>query len=233
MNKPRLVFFDIETSPNIVTTFNIKDKNPIHYQNIQQERYIICASWKWSDESTVHSISVDPKSPKDDRHVLAKMLNVFAEADGVVAHYGDGFDTPFINTRLAFHRIKPLAPAVQIDTYKMAKRKFLFNSNKLDYLGQYLGFGAKTSIGYSTWLGCMKGNKKDIEYMVKYNKRDVILLEKVYNTLSIYCKPGINYSLFSGNCKHCSGTHLTKRGYVITKTKRTQRYQCQDCGAWQ
>lgn len=233
MIKPKILFYDIETSPNIVTTFSIKDKNPIHHQNIQKERYIICASYKWAGDSKVYSYKVDYKDPANDRKILEELSEAFEQADSVAAHYGDGFDILFINSRLAFYNMKPLAPALQIDTYKMAKQKFLFNSNKLDYLGQYLGFGNKKSIGYSTWLGCLNGNKKDIDYMVAYNKHDVVLLEKVYDRLKVYCKPKVNHTLFYGNCIRCGGNGLKKRGFNISKVKKTQRYQCTNCGGWQ
>lgn len=233
MTKPKILFYDIETSPNIVTTFNIKDKNPIHHQNIQQERYIICASYKWAGHNQVHSTSVTTKNPQCDVGILFELAGVIEEADAVVAHFGDGFDLPFINSRLAFHDLNPLAPVVQIDTCKMAKQKFLFNSNKLDYLAQYFGFGKKDSIGYSTWIGCMKGDSMSLAKMIKYNKHDVVLLEKVYERLAAYCKPRINHTLFSGACTHCGGSHLQKRGFNISKTKRTQRFQCVTCGGWQ
>lgn len=233
MTKPKILFYDIETSPNIVTTFDIKNKYPIHHQNIQQERYIICASYKWAGLEKVHSTKVSYNTPHDDKNILLELSDVFEEADAVAAHYGDFFDLPFINSRLAFNKLKPFAPVVQIDTCKMAKQKFLFNSNKLDYLSQYFGFGKKASIGYSAWLGCLNGDKKSIDEMVKYNKHDVVLLEKVYERLAAYCKPKINHTLFSGTCTHCGGSHLQKRGFNISKTKRTQRFQCFTCGGWQ
>lgn len=234
MTKPRIAFFDIETSPNIVTTFDLKkDKNPIHHQNIQEERYIICASYKLAGSSKIHSFKVDANSPSNDMGVLCSLRIMFESVDAVVAHFGNGFDLPFINARLAFHNMAPLAPVVQIDTYRMARQKFLFNNNSLNYLSKFFGFGQKKSVGYSTWLGCLRGSKKDIDEMVAYNKHDVVLLEKVYNRLAVYCKPAINHALFHGKCVRCGSVNLIKRGFLYTKTTKRQRYKCLTCRGWQ
>jgi hypothetical protein len=34
------------------------------------------------------------------------------------------------------------------------------------------------------------------------------------------------------HCPACLGNDLQKRGFVITRTGRKQRFQCNDCGVW-
>src|SRR5690606_7200301 len=145
---------------------------------------IICASWKWQGDRKVESISVSPSNPTNDKPVLQKLLEVMNEADAVVAHNGDKFDMRWIRARLAFHRLPPLPPVVQIDTKKIAKSAFYFNSNRLEYLARYLGLGSKVKTGgYGLWKKCMNGDKTALEKMVRYNKHDVTLLEDVFDVL--------------------------------------------------
>src|SRR3990167_1203831 len=97
----------------------------------------------------VHSGSVldDPKrykaNPHDDTHVVKTLHKVLATADVIVHHNGDYFDKRYIDTRALVHGLPPLPPTPSIDTYKVAKSKFLLNSHKLDYIGKLLKVGAK------------------------------------------------------------------------------------------
>lgn len=241
MAKPRIIVFDLETSLNILTAFQLLNKNaPLPYKGILQERYIICGSYKILGASKVSSISVldDPKRFKksvyDDFHVVKELHKVLSEADAVIAHYGDAFDMKFLNSRVIFHGLKPLPNIIQIDTWKIAKNKFLFNSNRLDYLGQFLKVGEKIHTESGLWLRCLNGDKSAIKQMVKYNRGDITLLEKVYNKLSPFISSKINYRLFNevAKCAGCGSENIQYRGYTYTKLGKYKRYQCIDCGQW-
>ena len=56
----------------------------------------------------------------------------------IVAHNGDRFDIPWINTRCLYHRLDPLPKVKILDTYKECKNAFYLNSNRLDYVSQYI-----------------------------------------------------------------------------------------------
>jgi hypothetical protein len=69
--------------------------------------------------------------------------------------------------------------------------------------------------------------------MEKYNKQDVLLLEKVYDRLLPWIKSHPNHNLFSGHgCPNCGSGRLQKRGFTYTTTGTFQRFQCTDCGSW-
>ena len=71
-----------------------------------------------------------------------------------------------------------------IDTLRIARSNFRFNSNKLDDLAQLLGVGRKLKHpGFPMWEGCMAGDKASWKLMEKYNAHDIFLLEGVYNKL--------------------------------------------------
>jgi hypothetical protein len=124
-----------------------------------------------------------------------------------------------------------------VDTLKVARRNFALTSNKLDYLGRYLGLGRKIDTGgIDLWLGCMRGNKKDWKLMVDYNCQDVLLLEKVYHKLLPWIADHPNLTLYSLNeapaCPKCGSEDLQWRGYAYTAASAFRRFQCNDCGGW-
>lgn len=185
----------------------------------------------------MHSVQVLSKSPLEDKHIVLAMQSAFNQSDAVVGHNSCSFDIKWINARAMFHGLPPMKDIIQIDTKKIAKEKFYFNSNRLDYLGKFLKLGCKIKTDFKLWQDCMKGDAKAIKEMVRYNKQDVLLLEKVYLKLSPYVKTALNFNVVAGStdkCPHCGSGSLQKRGSGYTKTSTYERYQCQakGCGRW-
>lgn len=180
----RRLFFDIEVSPNIVFSWSVGNKIPIGYENIIKERAIICICYKWENEGTVHSLKWDNG---DDRNMLVKFAKVIDSADEVIGQNSDNFDIKWLRTRCLFHRISISAKFNSIDTLKMARAGFRFNSNRLDYMGKFLGLGQKNKTEYELWKAVVLYNdSSSIAEMVEYCKQDVILLENVYTKLQEY-----------------------------------------------
>ena len=151
------LFFDIETSPNIVYSWRTGWNLTISPESIIEERKIICISYKWEHEDKIHRLTWD----KDmcDKQMLVEFISVANKADEMIAHNGDRFDIKWIRTRCIFHRVSMFPQYKTLDTLKKAKFGFLFNSNKLDYIAQYLGVGAKVKhSGFDMWKEVMKGN---------------------------------------------------------------------------
>lgn len=235
-NKPKILAWDLETSFNILASFRLFDRAglSIPHGNILQERNIICASWSLIGESQVYSACVAPEKPDDDKFVVELLHDVLSNVDAIVHHYGDRFDLPYFNARAIKHGLKPIPPIIQIDTKAIAKSKFLFNSNRLDYLGQFLGLGKKIKTDGDLWLGCLRGDKKALAKMVKYNRQDVRLLKRVFAKLRPYVPTKVNQQLF-GNpdaCPSCGSRKTQKRGYDYTGKTKFQRHQCTSCGNW-
>lgn len=198
-------------------------------------------SAKWLDEKTTHvyglpDFSLYKKDKTNDRELVKKLWQMFEEADVVIAHNGDEFDIKKANARFAFHKLQPPAPYMKIDTKKVAKRYFKFESNKLDDLGQHLGVGRKGETGgFELWLGCIKGDEKSWKKMKEYNKQDVILLEKIYLELRPWMTNHPNVNVFDDSatsCPICSSHKLQRRGFSASRTGKRQRLQCTDCGGW-
>ena len=238
MNEPKILLYDIETTHNVVASFDLRDEYTPH-TNIIQERYIVCAAWQWLGEAKIHAVSVldDPKlyrkDPHNDRHVVETLHKLMSEADVIVAHNGDAFDRRYVETRILYHGLPALSPVASIDTYKVAKGRFRFNSNRLDYLGKFLGFGGKISTPPGLWLDVLKGDADAIRTMVRYNKRDVELLKNVFLKLRPYMANHINRELFGKvGCPRCGSHKIQSRGVHRAITKIYQRFQCQSCSGW-
>jgi ribosomal protein L37AE/L43A len=220
------LIFDIETSPNLAYVWAKYEQDVISFE---KEREVIAFSCKWAGEKKVYSYSLKDLKPKE---LSIKLRDFFNEADILIAHNGDNFDVKMANTSFAHHSLTPPSPYKTIDTLKIARSKFKFNSNKLDDLGEYLGLGRKVETGgFKLWLGCLSGNKRSWNKMVKYNRQDVILLGKVYLKLRPWAT-NLPQNSEGLTCPACGSTNVQRRGFNINKVFKSQRYQCRSCGKW-
>jgi hypothetical protein len=79
----------------------------------------------------------------------------------------------------------PPSPVKDLDLMSVTKANFLFPSNKLDYVAQKLGVGAKVKhSGFKLWINCMEGDAKSWVEMKKYQIQDVNLLAELYEILT-------------------------------------------------
>lgn len=228
------LFLDIETSPNIVTSWRIGYKINIFPENIVEERKIICVSWKWEGSPKVSHLTWDKKT-KDDKKLIQEIVKIIDKADEIVYQNGDRFDLPWIKTRAIFHGIF-MAPKYQtFDTLKKVKSSFYFNSNKLDYIQKYLGGKGKLETGFNLWKRvCLDGELKALNEMVSYCDNDVLELESFYNKIIKYVPHNTHVGSLMGRDKYtCAGcgshqVSLTKTRYTAMGTIRRQM-QCQVC----
>jgi hypothetical protein len=228
------LFWDIETSPNVVLSWRTGYKITIDHDNILHERAIICIGYKWEGDSKVHALTWDNK--QSDRAMLEEFLKVAAGADELVAHNGDQFDMPWVKARCAYHGLMTFPDYKTVDTLQWARRRFLFNSNRLDYLGKFLGVGGKIKTEFGLWKSIvLERDKAALKRMVEYCKRDVAMLEKVYAKLAPHMPHKTHAGVMAGNdpwsCPVCSslevlvahGTRFTANG------SKRHRMQCKKC----
>jgi uncharacterized protein YprB with RNaseH-like and TPR domain len=222
--KPNIAFIDIESSPLNILAWGTYEQNAI---KVLKTWRLLTFAVKWNDGkvSVYH----------DDEEKLVKMLwDVFEKADIIVAHNGDRFDIKKAKTKFVQYSLPVPSPYKTVDTLKVA-RKFGFDSNKLDSLGEYLGLGGKMKHeGIDLWLGVMDGDKKSISTMKRYNKRDVELLYQVYQKLLPWIENHPNIAVYEevDGCPNCGSSLFQSRGFSITSKGKKRRFQCQDCGKW-
>ncbi len=229
----RRLYFDCETSPNIVYSWRIGYKIELSHDSIIEERRIICISYKWEGDERTHTLTWDRK--RCDAAMCRQFSKIIASADEVVAHNGDRFDIKWFRTRCLIHGIEAKANYVSIDTLKLAKSGFYFNSNRLDYLGSILvGERKKDTGGFKLWMAVMKGDRKALKTMVDYCERDVELLEKVHHKIQPYSKHRTHVGVLEGGYKHhCPkcGSENTKRNKSMVTAMGTPQVQmiCNAC----
>lgn len=191
------LFWDIEVSPNVVLAFRAGYEQTINHDAIIHERKIICIGYKWAGDAkpTVLRWSKD----QDDEDLLRDFLLVAADADELVAHFGDRFDLLWLRTRCLLKRLPPIPQHKTIDTKAWAAKHFYFNSNKLDYISQVLGHGAKEKMEFEDWKKITLFNdKKTLDKMCHYCGVDVDKLELVYNDMAPYMKPKSHVGVMGG-----------------------------------
>lgn len=234
MHQIKRLFFDIETSPMIAYTWRVGYKINLDYENIVQDWRIICICYKWEGEEKVHELRWDKN--QCDKKMLQKFVQVLNEADEISAHNGDRFDIKKIRTRCVFHRI-PIRPKYRsFDTLKKARSSFNFNSNRLDYIAQFLGVGAKLKHeGFPMWVKCLEGDKKALDDMVEYCIMDIIVLEDVYLALQNYTLNNTHAGTHNGglkcSCPNCGSEDINLLKNVYTAKGTIKRLiGCNTCG---
>lgn len=226
MKKPKILLFDIETSPSLGYVWQKYEANVLEYE---KDWEILCFAYKWLGKSKIH---VERRYGKSDKVLVKKLWALFEKADIVVAHNGNQFDIKKFKARALVHGLTPPSSVTSIDTKIEAKRYFKFDSNKLDDLGRLLGIGRKHSTGgFELWLGCMQGDAASWKKMMKYNKQDVALLEQVYLKMRPWMTSHPNVSRSNG-CPNCGSTKLKSYGIRTTKVSTYQRLRCMACGAF-
>jgi hypothetical protein len=225
------LIWDIEVSPNIGLFWRAGFDQSISYDQIIAERKIICICWKWVGEPKVHALTWDEE--QDDATMLRKFSEVIESADEAVAHFGDRFDLPWIRARMIHLGLPPLPKIKTVDTKAWASKNFSFNSNKLDYLGEFLGFGKKIKTEYSLWKDILLEEcPVAMDKMVRYCKRDVALLEKVYLRLADWCTPkshaGVLGGLDNWTDPRTGSTNVIKSKTRITASGTVQ-HQMKNC----
>lgn len=238
----RILILDIETAPVTASVWRLWKEN-VGVNQIKRDWFILSFAAKWLGSSTViyHDQS-KAENIEDDSGLLGKLHDLLDRADIVVAHNGRRFDVKKINARFIKQGFPPPSPYKIVDTLDIAKAKFGFTSNKLEYLARFLDCDHTKQLhakypGFALWTGVLAGEKAAWAEMRIYNEHDVLSLEDVYLKLRIWDDKHPNVAAFmrtqdeTRRCPICGGAELQKRGFYTTTAGKYQRYRC-DCGAW-
>lgn len=226
----KLLEFDCETAPNLVYAWGLWDQN-IAINRVVEPGYTLCFAARWRGEKEIIF-----RSCRDD-DMLTTAHALFDQADAVIHYNGVKFDMPVMNREFLMNKMMPPAPYKNIDLYRVVRQKFKFESNKLDYVSQQLGLGAKLEHkGMELWRDCMAGDAKAWLLMKKYNIQDVKLLGPLYERLLPWIDQHPNFALYLDEdklaCPNCGSSKVQRRGYQKSRTQIYRRYACQKCGRW-
>lgn len=235
MSDPKVLFYDIESSPLIGYAWSPWKTNLI---KLQQDWNLLSVAWKWQGSKDVQCLALPDYTDDmtDDSAVAELIRELWDEADVVVAHNGDNFDQPKSRARMLYWNIDPPGSFKTVDTLKVARSQFKMTYNRLDEVARYLGVARKGSHqGFSLWEKCMAGDPKAWAQMVKYNKQDVRVLEAVYNKLRPWDVRHPNMALMSDRpsaCPKClAPKSLIVHGWRYYQVTKRPQYQCKKCRA--
>lgn len=230
----KTLLLDIETAPNKAYVWGLFDQN-IAANQVEQAGYTLCWSAKWLGKGEMHQASVRSGHSAVAMKTMLKPLHALLDEADVVVHYnGLKFDIPTINKEFILFGFKPPSPYKQLDLLQAVRRAFRFGSNKLSSVSQALGMGDKIKTDFSLWVRCMNGDQQAWDYMLRYNAKDVRLLEKLYRRMRPWIARHPNFSAHAGKfaCPKCGGTSVKKQGFKVQLTRKYQQYQCNGCGGW-
>ena len=242
----RVLVFDLETSPVMALVWGVWKQN-IPAKMIDQTWNILSYSAKWLGEDDIYYNDLRDQAVNgfvDDSELLVELYDLVSQADVLVAHNGDRFDIPRLNTRFLRAGLSPIHRIQSVDTCKIARRIFDFEHNSLEYLTtqllpeEYHKRKSQKFHGVDLWLECLSGNIEAWDEMQDYNEQDVIALEALYLLIRSWddrhpVMANLGEDLpDKPTCRVCESTNLHRRGYQHTRTMKYQRYRCMDCGAW-
>lgn len=232
----RILIFDIETAPMEAYVWSMW-KNNISQDQLIKDWSILCWAAKWLDGTEIMTSASwrEGNDIRDDRACCIALSALLSEADIVVAHNGDKFDIKKVNTRLLKHGLPEPTPFKSIDTLKIAKSRFAISSNRLDFIGDYLGVGRKVKHeGFMLWRKVLNGDEQAQEDMLNYNVGDITLLEQVYLKIRGWDKrnPSINLDFGEPRCPCCGSKKLTEYGDAYTNVSTFRAVRCDECGKY-
>lgn len=230
----KILIWDIETAPGTAYFWRPLTRFIPHHMVINVP-FMICWAAKFVGESKVHSDFLLPHeiADRDDSRINMSITKLIHEADVIVAHNGDAFDEPFLRGRLYANNLSPLGPVDSIDTKKIAAKDFDLPHNNLDAIAKLRNLETKDKTDFSWWTDILDGNKTRMKEMLAYCKKDVKILEEVFESMRPHARRLKRlYDIADGivACQHCGSTHVQKRGKKKHRTHAStfQQYQCQN-----
>jgi hypothetical protein len=234
MNKPRILFYDLETAPVKAWIWRTGEQYVNHSMIVEGERFeIITIAWKWLGEKKVHCLDWG----KDQNS--AKMLDIFVKelesADVVIGQNNLSFDDKHLNIQRLLHNQAPIAWPTSEDMRRQIKRHFYVTSSSLEYMAKLLTGDGKDKMHFQDWVDIITDNcPKALAKMKKYNKRDVVKTEEVWKKIQGHVQPKAHRGIIMGkgrdSCKSCGSSKLQLDGFKYSATGKVQRVRCKDCG---
>lgn len=236
---PKVLVFDIETSPILARVWRLWDQN-VGLNMIKEDWFILSYAAKWLGvDGVIYKDLRGVIEDGNDTSLLGGIWQLLNDADIVVTQNGNKFDIKKLNARFIMNGYQPPSKYKKWDSLIVAKSKFGFTSNKLEYMTDKLCTKYKKLkhgkfAGFELWKECLSDNPEAWEEMEKYNKYDVLSLEELYLMLAAWDDKHPNFNLYGDGGKHvcrCGSTRIQPHGYAYTNVSMFQKWRCADCGA--
>lgn len=184
--KANVLYIDLEISKSMMFNYGLKVPSKyIHPDNLIHEYYIIAwsASYVGSEKIWSGCVTQEQAMNWTDAAILQPLRDLMASADIIGGHNVNRYDLKRANTRFELNGLEPVMEKKTQDTLLIARQKFAFESNTLDYINRKLGLRPKDDIRDKDWQNIVRtGDAATLKKVLKYNRGDVrqgkALLEK-------------------------------------------------------
>lgn len=243
INKPRILFYDIETSPLQAWIWQCGKQYVGHKQLIDgyDTWGIICVTYCWNDGKPAQVIDWGYEEQNTGR-VVQEFDEIIKQADWTIGKNSARFDTKMINAARMLNGLPGLPDWTKYsdDLEIQMRRYFRLPSQSLDYISRQLGLGGKIKMEFQDWIDICErnaGGERALKKMVKYGKKDVVDTRTLWDKLSEHFDAKFNMSTFNGGaliCKHsdCGSVNIRLNGTRLAGKTLYQHYWCTDCGRY-
>lgn len=243
-NKPRVLFYDIETAPLLAYVWGCGEQYVRHGQLHKEHNSwgIICVTYCWNDGKPAQEINWG-YTEQNTAKVVEQFDEIIKQADHTIGKNSDRFDTKMINAQRMLAGLPGMPDWTKYtdDLERQMRKYFRLPSQSLDYISEKLGLGGKIKMELQDWIDIVEKNsngEKSLAKMIKYGKKDVVDTRTLWNKLVEHFDPKFNYAAFTQEseicCKHadCGSKKLTKNGRRVAGKVLYQSYNCQECGRY-
>ena len=241
MKKPKVLFYDIETTPLLAWVWQCGEQ-VIRHGQLHDDRNmwdIICITYCYNDGKPAKHLDFD-YDKQDSTKMIKEFDKLVAEADIVIGKNNKRFDDKMVNAIRMFKDLPCNPDWIKYtgDLEKQLRKYFRLPSQALDYISAKLGFGGKIKMEMRDWVDIVTRHptrgRKAFNKMIKYGKKDILDTRNIYNYVANHCEPIFNQGLFQADdrprCRHCGSASVHSKGYRQTTTSRYRLFKCNDCG---
>lgn len=238
--KPKILFYDIETTPVRAYIWR-PGKQVIRHGQLHKScnvTNIICIGYCWNDDRPAKVLYWDYNTQNCEK-LIEKFDLLIKKADVTIGKNSDRFDVKHINTQRMLHGLPGLPEWAKYtdDLEKQMRKYFALPSQSLDYISGLLGFGGKNPMEFNDWIEIVeqgKNGKALQRKMGEYCAKDVEDTRAVWNRLEAHITPKFNYSTFYNEfcCTTCGSSRVIKNGTRIAGKSIYQHYYCNEHGGY-
>ena len=205
----------------------------IHADDVKEWPRTICAAWKWYDQENVEFAAEWQVGGYDG--FMRAVWEVFDRADLIIGHNADRFDAKHLMGGWAEMGLPAPSPYKVIDTLKIARGTFAYESNTPDALNKRLGIDAKTD-KYDSRVAkaAVAGDKEAQDRIRFYNMGDIAASEALFDRLRPYARNIPHLGMWTDDemaCPSCGSTMTATGKTVHANVQRYEHLHCPNCGA--
>ena len=240
MASPKILFYDIETTPLKAWVWKTGKQVIRHGQLCKGHNMykILCITYCWNDDKPAKALKWDYDN-QDCGEMVTKFDELIKQADYTIGKNSDRFDVKQLNTQRLLHGNSGMPEWVKYtdDLEKQMRKYFYLPSYSLDYFSELLGFGGKLKMEMQDWIDIVeqtKDGKAKFRKMVEYGLKDTEDTRALWNHCVKHFTPRFNQAMYKGEqvCINCGSPNIQKNGTRLSGKTRYQQFFCADHGGY-